>query len=161
MHHPISKPLQTVPRCQLNTLNPLPPPDPVVVPLPPVLNPQARPDPPPALDILPMPRPIMHTIKGNSSSHWPSPSQGKRRRCHYWAPWAHKSSEEWTSPSSLSRTKASHIAPRPTWRPNTSSQRSLTTARKRSSKQSNHQRISEEGLGEVEIEAEGHLPTRR
>jgi len=68
IHDPTSKPLYIVWGCQLNTLDPLLPPVLVAGPLPPVLDPQARPDPPTALDLLPIPRPIMHTIKGHSSS---------------------------------------------------------------------------------------------
>jgi hypothetical protein len=64
IHHPTSKLLHT--RCQLNTPDPLLLPVSVAIPLPPVENPPARSDPPPARDLLPMPHPIMHRSKGIS-----------------------------------------------------------------------------------------------
>ena len=134
IHHPTSKQLHT--RCQQNTPDPLLLLVPVSVLLPPVLDPQVRPDPRPALNLLPTHRPIMHTIKGNSSSPWPSPSRGRRSRCHCGAPWAPQSSEEQTSQNSSMRARASPLAPGPTRRPKMLSQHSRTTVWRRSRKQS-------------------------
>ena len=71
-----SKPLQQYrSKCPLSTLDLFPPPPvPVAVPVPPMLDPKAIPDLPAAPDLPPTPRPIMYTIKGNSSSPSPSPS---------------------------------------------------------------------------------------
>jgi len=125
-----------VPWCWLNTLDPVPPMVPVAVPLSPLLDFQARPDPPPALDLLPTPRPIIHTIKGNSLSPWHLPSRKKWMKCHCQAPLVPKSLEERTSPNSSWHTKGSPLELGPTQHPKMLSQPSHTTARKRSSKQS-------------------------
>jgi hypothetical protein len=136
IHHPIFKPLQTLPICQLNTLELLPPPVPVAVPLPLVLDTQAKLDPTPGSDLSPTSCPIMYKIKSNSSCPLSLPLRQIIVKSHSWAPWVHLRMEVWMFPSSSRHTKPSHPALGPTQQPKMSYQPFCTTALKLSWQQS-------------------------